>query len=145
MESLAAFRWTREVEGVNKCGERKRWWWEPEAGVGGGSVCRALLGIMLLLLLLLTTPLALAWPHYNDKKSKTPSMHRSLCTTPGLGAGGWVYGVTIDGGRFWRITLLLLSMDSTTDTTGSNWNFADDALKHTQVLRRGEIFFLTKL
>lgn len=40
-------------------------------GVRGGlCVCRESLGIILLLL----TPLASAWPHYNDKKSKTPAM-----------------------------------------------------------------------
>lgn len=66
---------------------------------GGASVCRASLGIILLL-----TPLAPAWPHYNDKKASLPprsNLPTPLQGTQKRGSGG-VYEATMDGGCFWR-------------------------------------------
>lgn len=77
----------------------------------GGSVCRASLGIILLSL----TPLASARPHYNDKKKQDSSHAAIPLYHPRARVCGWGYRVTMDGGCFWRKTLV--SMDATSELT----------------------------
>lgn len=82
-EGWTAWVHSYEDGGTWMHGEEEWWGW----GVGGGSVCIALLEIIPLP----PTPLASDWPHYNDKKARLQPCSNHSVPPQGL---GWVGGAT---------------------------------------------------
>lgn len=105
MESLGAFRWTREAEGVTECREREG------GGDDGGLSVQSVAGNHTAVAD--TSGLGLASLQWQKKQD---SSHAAIpLYHPRARVGGWGYKVTMDGGCFWRKTLV--SMDATSDLT----------------------------